>query len=58
MQNVMGHAAESKIWSSYINGQEAIPIRTSLEELSHTQTNSDMQVEKFTAEGFDNDTVK
>ena len=58
MRDVMGHASESKIWAAYINGQEAIPICTSLGELGHKQTPTEIQVEKFTAEGFDNDTIK
>ena len=31
MDNVMGSAAEAEIGASYINGQEAIPVRTTLQ---------------------------
>ena len=34
---VMGSAAEAEIASSYTNGQEAIPIRTTLKEMGHPQ---------------------
>ena len=58
MRNVMGSAAEAEIGSSYTNGQEAIPIRTTLEEMGHPQPPTPMQVDNSTAEGFANDTIK
>jgi hypothetical protein len=58
MRNVMGSAAEAEIGATYINGQEAIPIRTTLEELGHPQPPTPMQVDNSTAEGFANDTIK
>ena len=35
MSNVMGSAAKAEIAAAYINGQEAVPIRTLLRELGH-----------------------
>ena len=58
LRNVMGSTAEAKIGAAYVNGQEAIPIRTTLEELGHPQPPTPMQVDNSTAEGFANDTIK
>jgi hypothetical protein len=56
--NVMGSAAEAEIASSYMNGQEAIPIRTTLNEMGHPQPPTPVQVNNSTAEGFANNTIK
>jgi hypothetical protein len=58
LRNVMGSAAEAEIGSAYTNGQEAVPIRTTLEEMGHPQPATPMQVDNSTAEGFANDTIK
>ena len=58
MSNVMGLAAEADIGAAYINGQEAVPIRTLLLELGHPQPATPIQVEKSTADGFTNNTIK
>ena len=58
IKNVMGSAAEAEIGSVYINGQEAVPIRTTLAELGHPQPPTPMQVDNSTAYGFANDTIK
>jgi hypothetical protein len=58
MRNVMGSAAEAEIGVTYINGQEAIPIRTTLDEMGHPQPPTPMQVDNSTAEGFSNGTIK
>ena len=57
MSNVMGSAAEAKIGTTYINGQEAVPICTLLHELGHPQPAMTMQVNNSTAVGFANDTI-
>ena len=54
----MGLAAEAEISATYINGQEAVPIRTLLRELGHPQSATSMQVDNSTADGFANDTIK
>ena len=48
MDNVMGSAAEAEIGAAYINGREAIPIQTTLQELNHPQPSTKMQVENTT----------
>jgi hypothetical protein len=58
LRPVMGSVAKAEIGSSYTNGQEAIPIRTTLEEMGHPQPPTPMQVDNSTAEGFANDTIK
>ena len=58
MSNVMGSAAEAKIGAAYINGQEAVPIRTLLYELEHPQPATPIQVDNSTANGFANNTIK
>ena len=58
MSNVMGLAAEAKIGATYINGQESVPIRTLLLELGHPHPVTPIQVDKSTADGFANDTIK
>jgi hypothetical protein len=55
---VVGSAAEAEIGGTYINGQEAVPLRTTLAELKHPQPPTPMQVDNTTAEGFANDTIK
>ena len=58
MSNVMGSAAESELGAAYINGQEAVPIRTFLLELVHPQLSTPIQVDNSTADSFANDTIK
>ena len=58
MRNVMGSAAEAKIIATYLNGQEPVPIRTTLTEMVQPQNPSPMQVDNSTAEGFANRTIK
>ena len=58
MSNVMGSAAEDKIDTSYINNQEAVPIRTLLCKLGHPQPATPIQIDNSTADGFANDTIK
>ena len=54
----MGWAAEAKIGDAYINGQEAVPIRTLILELGNPQPETPMQVDNSTADGFANNTIK
>ena len=58
MSNVMGSAAESDIGASYINGQEAAPIRTFLLELGQPNPATPIQVDNSTTDGFANNTIK
>jgi hypothetical protein len=58
MRNVLASAAEAKIGALFVNGQEALPIRVTLDELGHTQPATPMQTGNSTAAGFANDTIK
>ena len=54
----MGLVAKADIRAAHINFQEAVPIRTLLLELGHTQSETPIQVDNSTADGFANDTTK
>ena len=58
MSNVMGSAAKADIGAAYINGQEAVLVRTLLHELGHLQPTTPMQVDNSTSDGFANGTIK
>ena len=58
VSNVMGSAAKAEIGAAYINGQEAVLIRTLLRELGHPQPAMPIQVKNSTPDGFANDTIK
>ena len=58
MSNLMGSAAKAEIGAAYINGQEAVTIRTLLLELGHPQPATPIQVDNSTANGFAKDTIK
>jgi hypothetical protein len=55
---VVGSAAEAEIGATYVNGQEAVPIRNTLAELQHSQSPTPMQVDNTTADRFANETIK
>ena len=55
---VVGSAAEAEIAGTYLNGQDAISLRTTLQELQHPQPPTPMQVDNTTAAGFANQTMK
>ena len=55
---VVGSAAEAEIGAGYLNGQDAVPIITTLTELGHPQPPTPIQVDNTTAEGFANGTMK
>ena len=50
LHNVMASAAESEIGATFHNGQKAVPIRTTLQELGHPQPPTPIRVDNFTAE--------
>ena len=54
----MGSVAEAEIGATYINIQEAVPIRTLLRKLGHPQPATPIQVDNSTADGFANDIIK
>jgi hypothetical protein len=55
---VVGSAAEAEIGAGYLNGQDAVPIITTLTELGHPQPPTPMQVDNTMAKGFANGTMK
>ena len=54
----MSSAAEADIGATFLNAKDALPIRTTLEELGHPQPPNPMQVNNTTAVGFANNTIK
>ena len=52
IKSVLGSAAECEIASAYMNAQEAVPMRNTLEELGHHQPPTPIQVDNTTALGF------
>ena len=55
---VVGSASEAEIGAGYLNGQDAVPIITTLTELGHPQPPTPIQVDNTTAEGCANGTMK
>ena len=58
MSSVMSSATESEIGATFINGQEAFPISTTLAKLGNPQSDTPILVNNLTAEGFANNTIK
>jgi len=55
---VVGSAAEAEIGAGYLNGQDIVPITTTLAELGHPQAPTPIQVDNTTSDGFANGTMK
>ena len=58
LHNVMVSAAEAEIGVTFHNGEEAMSIRTTSQELGHPQPPTPIRVDNSTAEGFANGTIK
>ena len=58
IKNVMASAAETEIAATFINVQEAVPLRCALTFLYHPQPATPTQVDNTTAVGFTNKTIK
>ena len=58
LRTVMGSAAEAEIAAAYLTAREAVPIRTTLEELGHPHSATPIQTDNSTCAGFANDTIK
>jgi hypothetical protein len=54
----MASAAKAKVGGLFVNGQDALPIRTALEEFGHPQPPTPMKTDNSTASGIDNNTLK
>ena len=58
MRNMMGSAVDDEIGATYLNGQESVPISTTIADMDHPKPPTPMQVNNSTAEGFSNRTIK
>jgi len=58
MRNVMASAAEAEYGALFVNGQQAVPIRTTLEEMNHPQPPTPIQVDNSTAVGIATQALK
>ena len=58
MKNVVASAAEAEFGTIFLNGQEAVPIRTTLEEIKWSQPPTPVLVENYTATGIANRKIK
>ena len=55
---VVASAAESELGALFLNGQKAVAIRTTLEELGHPQPPTPIQTDNSSAFGIVNDNVR
>jgi hypothetical protein len=58
LRNVMASAAEAEVAAMFVNAQEAVPIRVTLEEMGHPQPPTPLQADNTTAIGFATKTIK
>jgi hypothetical protein len=58
LKAILASAAETELAGLFINGQEAIPERITLEELGHPQGPTPMVTDNGTASGIANDSIK
>ena len=55
---VMSSVAEAELGAMFINAQEAVPARITLEELGHKQPKTPMQIDNSTAVGVVNSNIQ
>ena len=58
LRNIMASAAEAEYGSLLLNGQAALPIRTTLIEMNHTHPPTLIQVDNSTSVGIANKSIK
>jgi hypothetical protein len=58
LRNVMASAAEAEVGGLFVDDQDAVPIRTTLEELNHPQPPTPIKTDNSTASGIANNTLK
>jgi hypothetical protein len=58
LKAVLASAAETELAGLFVNGQEAVPERITLEELGHPQGPTPMCTDNKTGNGIANDTIK
>jgi hypothetical protein len=56
--NVMASAIESEVGALFLNGQDDIPLGSTLIELGHPRPPTPFQTDNTTAAGFANNTIK
>jgi hypothetical protein len=58
LKHVMSSATEAEIGAVLINAKEGAVLRTTYEELGHTQPPTPMETDNTTATGYNNGTIK
>jgi hypothetical protein len=58
LKHIMSSAAEAEIGAVFINAKEGAVLRTTLEELGHTQPPTPMETDSTTATGYINGKIK
>ncbi len=58
LRDVTASAAEAEVGGLFVNSQDAVPIRTTLEELNHPQPPTPIKTDNSTASGIANNTLK
>ena len=58
IKNVMASSVEAEMGALFVNGQEAIILRTTLEELGHDQTPTPIKTDNSTASGIANKSIQ
>ena len=56
--NILASAAEAKLGALFLNCQESVPIRITLEKMGHAQPPTPVQVDNSTALGIATRTIK
>jgi hypothetical protein len=58
LRHVLSSAAEAEVGALFLNGQDGVILRTTLEEMGHPQPATPIQVDNSTANGIIHGTVK
>jgi hypothetical protein len=58
LKHLMSLAAEAEIGALFLNAKEGTVLRTTLEELGHTQPPTPLQTDNTTSTGYRNGTIK
>jgi hypothetical protein len=58
LKHAVSSTAEAEVWATFLNGKEAVVVRTTLAEMGHLQPATPMQVNNSTANGILNGNVK
>jgi hypothetical protein len=58
LKHVMSSAAEAEVRAVFLNAKEGAVLRTTLEELGHTQPPTEVDTDNTTTTGYSNGTIK